>query len=812
MAHDNHENGGDRPPHPQSAPRRNGGGRGFERDRLAPRDPQSPAAEDATTEEVSAEGERISKFVSRAGIASRRDVERMIEEGRLTLNGEVVTTPVTLVTPGDRITVDGVPLPGRERTRLFLYHKPAGLVTTEKDPEGRRTVFEELPSELPRLVSIGRLDLNTEGLLLLTNDGGLARVLAHPTTGWLRRYRVRAFGEITQDQLDGLRDGIEIDGIHYGPVEAHVDREQGANMWLTLGLREGKNREVKRILEHFGLQVNRLIRVSFGPFQLGELPVGEVEEIRTRVLRDQLGEELAREANANFVDEPQETRLTTRPERRERPGRGGFERPARHEGGPRQGGKQFGPKHAGGPQMASPEEARALRKEQAIAQGQRRAAHRHSWRDPESWAARGKKKPASEPRQPRGTPAEGGAPPSDARAHLRGGRIADRKGRSVLVERIAQDPAAAERVPAKTRGRQERGERATPPRDTDVLRRKTRREQDAAAPSAAETGRRRPERSEASPERRWSERGAERHGAGPDRRRDAARPPRREGGERSGDRPWQRRETGERPRGEGFRPRSERSEGFKPRGEGFRPQRERGEGFKPRGERPGGFKPRGEGGEGFRPRGERPAGFKPRAERGEGFKPRGERSEGFKPRGERPGGFKPRGGGGEGFRPRGERPAGFKPRGERSEGFKPRGERSEGFKPRGERTGGFKPRGEGGEGFRPRGERPAGFKPRGERSEGFKPRGDRPSGLKPRGEGGEGFKPRGERTGGFKPRGEGFKERSGGFKPRGERSESSGSRGFGPRPGGPRPGRSGPPRGDRPSRPAGGRPPRRPAR
>ena len=251
----------------------------------------------------SAAGERISKVISRAGIASRRDVERMIGEGRIVLNGETVTTPVLLVKPSDRILVDGAPLPMKERTRLFLYHKPPGLMTTEKDPEGRPTVFTALPEGLPRLVSVGRLDLNTEGLLLLTNDGGLARLLAHPKTGWLRRYRVRAFGEITQDRLDGLEGGIEIDGMHYGPVEAKVDREQGSNMWLTLGLREGKNREVKRILEHFGLQVNRLIRVSFGPFQLGELAQGAVEEVRTRTLKDQLGPELAREAKVDFADE-----------------------------------------------------------------------------------------------------------------------------------------------------------------------------------------------------------------------------------------------------------------------------------------------------------------------------------------------------------------------------------------------------------------------------------------------------------------------------------------------------------------------------
>ena len=183
------------------------------------------------------------------------------------------------MTAADQITVDGEPLPTKERTRLWLYHKPRGLVTTARDPEGRPTVFDNLPEDLPRVVAIGRLDINTEGLLLLTNDGGLARVIAHPDTGWLRRYKVRAHGEINQADLDGLRDGVTIDGMEYGPIEARLDRVQGDNAWITLGLREGKNREVKRILEHLGLQVNRLIRLSFGPFQLGDLEEGLVEEV-----------------------------------------------------------------------------------------------------------------------------------------------------------------------------------------------------------------------------------------------------------------------------------------------------------------------------------------------------------------------------------------------------------------------------------------------------------------------------------------------------------------------------------------------------
>jgi 23S rRNA pseudouridine2605 synthase len=191
-------------------------------------------------------------------------------------------------------------LPARQRTRLFLYHKPRGLMTTHADPQGRPTIFQNLPRDLPRLISVGRLDFNTEGLLLLTNDGALARQLELPATGWLRRYRVRAHGSITQDRLDGLRRGATIDGMNYGPIEAALDRVQGSNLWLTLGIREGKNREVRNVLGHLGLKVTRLIRVSFGPFQLAELREGEVEEVRTRVLREQLGEKLARLSGADF--------------------------------------------------------------------------------------------------------------------------------------------------------------------------------------------------------------------------------------------------------------------------------------------------------------------------------------------------------------------------------------------------------------------------------------------------------------------------------------------------------------------------------
>jgi len=246
-------------------------------------------------------GERIAKVLARAGLASRRDAEEMVTQGRVTVNGRVINSPALDVTANDVVAVDGTPLPPRERTRLFLYHKPRGLMTTHADPEGRPTVFDNLPEGLPRLISIGRLDFNTEGLLLLTNDGGLARTLELPDTGWLRRYRVRAHGEVTQAQLDELKKGVEVDGVKYGPIEATLERDQGANVWVVFAIREGKNREVRNVMAHLGLEVNRLIRVSYGPFQLGEIEEGQVEEVKTRVLREQLGEKVAKLAGADFA-------------------------------------------------------------------------------------------------------------------------------------------------------------------------------------------------------------------------------------------------------------------------------------------------------------------------------------------------------------------------------------------------------------------------------------------------------------------------------------------------------------------------------
>lgn len=246
--------------------------------------------------------ERIAKRIARSGLCSRRDAERMIAEGRVSLNDRRLDTPAITVTGADRILVDGALLPEAEPTRLWRYHKPKGLVTSHRDQRGRPTVFDRLPPETPRVVAVGRLDVNTEGLLLLTNDGGLARVLELPSTGWLRRYRVRAHGRITQEDLDSLKEGATVDGVAYGAIEARLEREQGANVWLDVALREGKNREVKKVLDSLGLSVNRLIRVSYGPFMLRDLAPGAVEEIRPRVLRDQLGRKLAEAAGARLPE------------------------------------------------------------------------------------------------------------------------------------------------------------------------------------------------------------------------------------------------------------------------------------------------------------------------------------------------------------------------------------------------------------------------------------------------------------------------------------------------------------------------------
>jgi 23S rRNA pseudouridine2605 synthase len=272
---------------------------------------------DAETEK----GERVAKLLARAGLCSRRDAERWIADGRVALRGVVLTSPAVNVSHPAELTVDGKPLPEADRARLWRYHKPAGLVTTHRDEKGRETVFDALPKELPRLISVGRLDLNSEGLLLLTNDGELARRLELPANGWLRRYKVRVHGAIDPARLAPLEKGITIDGVAYGPIQAVFEGEQRAsNAWLTVSLREGRNREVRKVMAHLGLTVTRLIRLAYGPFQLGNLPRGALEEVPPRVMREQFGEE-AKPGTAEKKPKPERHQPSPRPKRPPRPGK-----------------------------------------------------------------------------------------------------------------------------------------------------------------------------------------------------------------------------------------------------------------------------------------------------------------------------------------------------------------------------------------------------------------------------------------------------------------------------------------------------------
>ena len=604
--------GGDKPFRARSTgdkpfrPRRDEGDRPFrgragdERPRRFDRDGEKPHRAREERPAVQAEPQepvedRIAKVIARAGIASRRDAEAMIAEGRVTLNGQVLESPAINVTAADRITVDGEPLPAKERTRLWLYHKPRGLVTTARDPEGRPTVFDNLPEDLPRVVAVGRLDINTEGLLLLTNDGGLARVIAHPDTGWLRRYKVRAHGEINQADLDRLRDGISIDGIDYGPIEARLDRVQGDNAWITMGLREGKNREIKRILEHMGVQVNRLIRMSFGPFQLGDLEDGLVEEVRTKVLRDQLGEALAIEAGVDFespVREPiapfgstKKNDRQDRDERGERPSRVSRdrdqERPRRRRDDDER------------PFRARDGERRGRDEEEPQKRPSRLDPKRSVWRAGETDEDAPRKKMPRRGADPREARAAAGE-----RQRERVGAIASAEGRKVVVERLVRQPQEEE-APAPSRGRgAARGEDR--PRRRDDRDAPPRRDRDAGA---------RPRRDDDRPRRPAGDRPFRARSEGAEDRPRA----------RQGERPFRSREGGDdRPR----KPQGERP--FRARGDDDRPRR-----GPPRGDGPSRSGPRGGAGGGFKsgPRGASKGGASKGGFKGGGSKggPRGRR-------------------------------------------------------------------------------------------------------------------------------------------------------------------------------------------
>ncbi|MBB2710748.1 pseudouridine synthase [Rhizobium sophoriradicis] len=613
--------------------------------------------------ESEAKAERISKVMARAGVASRRDIERMIMEGRVTLNGRVLETPVVNVTLADRIEVDGVPIRGIERTRLWLYHKPAGLVTTNADPEGRATVFDNLPEELPRVMSIGRLDINTEGLLLLTNDGGLARALELPATGWLRRYRVRAHGEIDQEALDKLKDGIAVDGVLYGSIEATLDRTQGSNVWITMGLREGKNREIKNVMGALGLDVNRLIRISYGPFQLGDLPEGHVIEVRGRTLRDQLGPRLIEEAKANF-DAPiynapavaaEEEAQAPVPEKRERPRRDedkrerALSRLDTKRDDRRGGGRRDDDRRDGGRfDDDKPKRPQPL--------GQRRSAN--VWMAPgarplgEKAAAKAAKNAQTARRRGEERPAKGtGSHHIEDRPRTQINRVREEDGEWI---RSSEQPHRKDEGEGSGRKRSF-GDR----------------------PAREDRGfGDRPARGERRPRDAGDERPRARSSAG------ESRPERPRGDRPFGDRP----SRGDRPFGD--KPRGDR----KPRADGDeRPRAARASTGEARSERPRGDRPFGD-----RPsRGDRPFGDKPRGDR----RPREDGDE-------RPRAARSFAGEGRSERPRGERSFGDKPSGD-----KPRG-KSFGAKPGGSKSFSGKPKGKPGS-DRPGGDRPAGGPSRG---------------------------------------------------------------------------------------------------
>ncbi|NBB49881.1 pseudouridine synthase [Rhizobium sp. CRIBSB] len=616
--------------------------------------PARVARAEASASDDTMKPERISKLLARAGVASRRDIERMIMEGRVAVNGKVLETPVLNATLADKIEVDGQPIRGIERTRLWLYHKPAGLVTTNSDPEGRPTVFENLPEDLPRVMSIGRLDINTEGLLLVTNDGGLARVLELPTTGWLRRYRVRAYGDVDQPALDALKEGIAVDGVLYGAIDATLDRKQGHNVWITMGLREGKNREIKNVLGALGLEVNRLIRISYGPFQLGDLPEGQVLEVRGRMLRDQLGPRLIEDAKANFdapiyahgveTDEEEAAAPAKKPGREQKADWGRDERPA--------------------------DKKRAAPKDWADKGDKReRALGRLDTRRDDGKSG---DKFADKPKRPLGNTkgrtanvwmAPGARPLGEKAAAAAARRKPDPRG-AKPAERFDDRPTSTVQI---TRARDEEGDwiRADGPDQKPGGRGGDRGEKRGGF------GARPPRRDgdDRAPRREGADRGPRREGTDRGPKRDfgdrAERAPRREGEERG-----PRREGTDRGPRRDFGDRAERA----PRrdGEERGPRRE----FSDRGPK--------------RDFGDRP----PREDRPRDDRPRGERPFGDKPRGGKPFGDKPAG---KSF---GGKPSG-KPAG-KSFGGKPGGGKSFGGKPGGRPAGGPRAGGPGGKPSGPR--------------------------------------------------------------------------------------------------------------
>ena len=633
--------------------------------------------------------ERIAKVLARAGLASRREVERLIGLGKIAVNGRILETPAVLVSSTDLITVEGQPIGKAEPTRLWRYHKPVGLMTTHSDPQGRPTVFEKLPQPMPRVISVGRLDLNSEGLLLLTNDGELARALEMPLTAWVRQYRARALGHTTQADLDRLKNGTTVEGVIYGPMEATLDKRQDkadgrANVWLTVSITEGKNREVRKVLESIGLKVNRLIRLAYGPFLLGNLEAGDVEEVGPRVIRELLSDKI------DPRNLPPEGASQTRDLPRQRPA----------DEGRRGGGDRFGKSDARG-------DARPAR-DRKVGDGPR---VRREFEDRREFKDRD----------------------FDERPRFEGdGEARDRRPERSFAPRGDRSFDKKAWTPRPETGSENRAPRAFKPRED--------REGGDRKPSFRPREDRAP-RGEARPARSY---GAKKSYDGiPAGEAGAYERAKREfgGGDRpQGERsfrPREDRDGGER-KSYGSKPRFDRPQGDRPHGgRSFRPREDRdGDGErksfgKPRFDRPQGERPQGE--RSFRPRedrggGDRPSYGKPRFDRPQGDRPQGERS--FRPREDRAGGSE-------------RKSYGDKPRFDRPQGERPQGERS--FRPREDRGGGGG--GAGGEhksyGDRPSsgprpGGKPGGF---GGKPGGFKP-GGRPGGRPGGAPGGFSRKPR----------------------------------------------------------------------
>ncbi|MCT2539129.1 pseudouridine synthase [Sedimentimonas flavescens] len=571
--------------------------------------------------------ERIAKVIARSGVASRRDAEKMILAGRVTVNGKPVTSPALDVSPKDKVAIDGKPIDAPQETRVWLYYKPLGLVTTEKDEQGRRTIFDEMPEGMPRVLNVGRLDLNSEGLLLLTNDGGLKRRLELPETGWLRKYRVRVNGRPTDDAFRPLREGITIDGEDFMPMEITLDRQQGANAWLTVGLREGKNREIRRAMTEIGLTVNRLIRVSYGPFRLNEMQPGEVVEIKRKVLRDQMGDRLllgvedgrksmtereeagraAREARFARANEAKEGRTAPR----SRPARGEDEAPRKGFGRQR----DFAGSGDRPERSARPMGDGAERKPRWSKAGSKpRAEGFRSHRD-DAAGEGAKRSYGDRPRsdKPWGDKPRGDRPQSD-----------------------------------KPWGDKPRGDR----------------------PQSDKPWGDKPRGDRPQSDKPWGDKP----------RGDRPRSDKPWGDKPRGDRPQSDKPWGDKPRGD--RPRSDKPWGDKPRGD--RPRSDKPWGDKPRGDRPQSDKPWGDKPRGDRPRSDKPWGDKPRGDRPQSDKPWGDKPRGDRPQSDKPWGDKPRGD--RPFAAKRDRDDG-KPGGFKSQGFKSHGgagkPRAAGFKSHG---------------------------------------------------------------------------------------------------------------------------------